>query len=240
MRAGNLFSNKSCECPPNVGTPQGACIPPGYPTFKRGQLPIVQAFCIGDTVTQPGRINAAWVPEFVVEEFFARGAAYAPRAPLSDTDTYTTAPITLTLAPSAGEAVLTPGFIVDLMTSNNVAPGITTFTVTAAFEGMAAASYVQTVQLSTSRVGLSRFVILGTKEVQGGAYPSLISIANAAIVGVDGDLANVIYTRTFSVSLESVPGTSVRIETLSPISELWYQAMSAWYSTAQPYNPSRL
>jgi len=245
MRSLFIPANSDCPCPPSGSSPAGACTPVNYPTFRRGILPLVQAFCPGDTVPQPGRINALWVPEFVVEHFFARGADFSPVTPLTDTDTYTTTDITLTLTAPAvsgetpAEEYLIAGIVIDLMSSNNVAPGITTLVLTGVFEN--SADYAQTVQLSTGHVGLSRFVLLFSREMQGGAYPSLVRIQTEVIVGENDAPADVVSpTDVLTVVATSVPGTSIRIETLSPVSELWYQAMSAWYANAAPYMPYRM
>jgi hypothetical protein len=205
-------------------------------------MPIVIPFCPDDSVPQPGRINAAWVPEFVVENFFGRGADFSPITPLQTTGTFTDpGPLVLTLATTATEDQRVSGIIIDIMSNNNTSPGITTIEFVGTFENNAA--WTQTVQFSTGHIGLSRFVLMPTREVQGGAYPALLRVNPVTlqigdVVGAGTDVVAEVHTIVGTVT-GSVPGTSVRLETLSPVSELWYQAMAAWYLTAEPYAPRR-
>jgi hypothetical protein len=159
---------------------------------------------------------------------------------LQDTDTFVAAPVVLTLATAVNEIVLLSGVIVDIMSNNNTSPGITTIDFAGTFENFAA--YAQTVQFSTGHIGLSRFVLLFTREVQGGAYPCLVQINPATLqIGDDADASDVTavaHTLTATVQ-SSVPGTSVRVEGLSPVSELWYGAIDAWYADAAAYAPRR-
>jgi len=206
----------------------------------RGEMLLVQAMCPDDMITQPGRINRSWVPEFVAVDAFQRAATYSPITPLQDTGTYTGPALALALAFEAPptddrQRALLPGLIVDIGTSLDTPPGKVTANLAATFENGAA--YTQQVQMSLGHIGLSRFVILFSREVQGGAYPQLAVVDNGSLVGYsEGVEADPVYGAVKGIDFtvtNGPPGITVNIEGLSPISELWYAVLANWYATRQ-------
>lgn len=238
LMGGTTAPDKCCPSgqPVNCAQPQDG-IPAG---IERGVMPIVIAICPDDTVTQPGRIDSSWVPRFVAEDVFQRGATFSPITPLQATGTYV-GPGALALSLAFGappgtpaQRALIPGVIIDLMTSNNVAPGITTADFTGTFEN--GLPWTQQVQFSTMATGTSRFIVLASREVQGGAYPQLVVVDNGSLVGETvADVQSFAPVSTLGVSFQSVPGTSIRIEGLSPVSKLWYQALAMWNATRRMF-----
>jgi hypothetical protein len=232
---GNSYgSDPRCGCDRNNNacSPAPASFPAG---MRRGYLPLAVPMCPGDRITQPGRINGIWVPDFVFYNFFARGSDYSPVTPVSAQDTkIANTPLVLTLAPAAGSDYLFPGVVIDLMTSDQVAAGIGTFSLAGTFENGDA--YTQTfTEISSISGRTARYVILFTREVQGGAYPSLVRTSNNFVLTQDAtapDHFRVNSSLTISTSILN-PGTVVYAEMLSPVSDLWNQVLSFWYNSAQ-------
>jgi len=244
-------AQNSCKegCNPAfVNAPQ--CTPGPLPrAMRRGLLPLVIPTCPGDTVTQYGRINAIWVPEYVLWNAFGRAADYSPISPPSDSDVKAAADLDLTLTAVEGDDFLFPGIVLDVYTSNNVAPGMVTAVIAGTFENGSAWS--QTVTLSLGHQGTSRYIILSSREIQGGAYPALFRVSGGIPVletGVDnpihidgGALQQLLFLasptsppRTLTVTITKANiGTNFYVEALSPVSELWNWAMSLWYASAE-------
>lgn len=243
MRIANLFAPDSglsttpptkCDsCAGGQTTTAANCEPGTLPSgMMIGALPVVSAYCPGDTVLQYGRINAIWVPDYVFWGHFARAADFASVAPRSDSGTKPAGALTLTMGVDAGIKVLVPGIIFDVMTSNNVAPGITQFSIAGVFEDNTL--WTQDITVSAGHQGLSRFAIIATREVQGGAYPSLCQIMDNFVITSTGLFLGptAVTSLTVTVNRANVD-TDFYTETLSPVSELWYWVMAKWYNSAR-------
>jgi len=248
----------SCA-PCNTGNATGNCgLPSGRVprALKRGTLPAVVALCEGDAIIRAGRQNAINVPAFVVEELFARGITSSPSAPLAQSGTVAGGVLTLTVtatAPTlpsgAGSMILTPGFIVEIATNNNVSPGTTRLQASGLFED--GQTYLQVFEVTQAKQRNSRFLVTFTKEVGGGTYPSLIQVRNGelltAVAGsipltaaaAPNDATAIVPTNgirgpstPFQLDvLDGVNGTNVRVELLSPDSQFYDMALRYFYDS---------
>lgn len=210
----------------NLGQSANYCARPGTQplALKRGTLPVIIALCPGDQINDAGRLNDCWVPESVVLGHFVRCAIYSPAQPgiaaLSAQGVKAGGDLALTLASSVvlAQTYLIPGFSIDISTSLSVPPGICTFTIAGFFEN--GAPWEQTVQVSPTRVGTSRFIVLATRESSGGAYP-----VPAKIDVAPADL-------TITVTRANV-GTGFYVEGLTPVSSLWDTAAEVYYDNRE-------
>lgn len=215
----------NCETS-NFGQSANYCAPNGSKpaALKRGTLPVIIPLCQGDQVNDPGRLNDCWVPESVVLGHFVRCAIYSPAQPgiaaLSASGVKAGGDLAMTLASTVllAQTYLIPGFTLDISTSMQVAPGVVTFDIAGFFEN--GAPWAQTVQVSPTRVGTSRFIVLATRESSGGAYP-----VPAKIDVSPADL-------TITVTRANV-GTEFYIEGLTPVSSLWDTATEVYYSNRE-------
>jgi len=233
------------RCQP-CGTVKVNCPPGPMPLgYRRGNMPVVLSTCDDDQVTQVGRNNRIDVPEFMFWEAVAKAATFSPRTPLSDSDVKAAGALTLSIALGAaagtaqGNSYLFPGFILEMSTSNNVPAGVVDVDVTGTFED--GQPYTQSLQFSPGHQGVSRFIIMATRESQGGSYPSLISVQRDFILSgpavsipltaaaAPNDATAIVPTngiramqRDFTVTVtQANVDTTFRIEMLSPVGRFW-------------------
>jgi len=190
--------------------------------MRRGILPTLLATCQGDQIIQAGRLEEMYVPEFIVWDFLARGVNYSPIAPLQAQGTKGVGTLTLTLAlPASQPFANIAGLVVTVGTNANVTPGNVYFTLSGKFED--GTVYTQDVQVKQARAGSSDFIILFSKEIQGGAYPALAHLV------YDASAPTVL---TIAVT-NAATNTEVSVATLSPVSDQYYWMLAYWETSAQ-------
>lgn len=233
--------------------------PPLDGSFRRGIMPTVITTCQTDAVVQVGRIDEMWVPEFIVWNFFARGADYSPAAPIQATGVKAAGDLVLTQnipvfasrKPTQGPKSLLIGNVVSIGTSANVTAGDSTIDMAGTFEDGSA--YTQEVQWSQGAAGNSRWLQMFSKEVQGGAYPALVELrAEDYLVVEVGTTADVSIAAGPTQSLEFLDGltagpaqdltttvtqgnqgTNYTVQSLTPLSDYYYWGMAYWETSAR-------
>lgn len=235
---------------PNYGVrSDAACQPPNNGGIQRGLMPTIVATCKGDAIVQPGRIQEMWVPDFVVWNFFARGADFSPIAPIQASGTKGVGALTLTLnipvaasrPATLGPKALVCGLMVSISTSANTPAGDSTISFNGTFED--GTTWDQTSQWSQGAAGTSRFIQYTTKEVQGGAYPALVELHASDYLVVGAGVSAVVTSTPPSTTAlsftngiaataaaqdlvveveEANQGTSYIAQTLSPVSDYFY------------------
>lgn len=235
-----------CCVPQAAGPSPAQCAPGPLPVgYRRGRLPVAFAPCDDDIITQFGRADAAWIPEYMFWGLVGKAATYSPRTPLATSGTKGAGALTLSIALSAavttaqGNDYLFPGFVLEAGTNNNVAPGVIDLDISGTFED--GQPYTQTMQFNTGHVGVSRFFVAATRETQGGSYPSLINVSRDLIVVAGGtsialtaaaapnDATAIVPTngirkvqRDFTVTINQAnQDTTFRLELLSPVGRFW-------------------
>lgn len=211
-------------------TPRG-CVcgpPPSSADAKRGVLPTLIAVCDSDRIVNPGRLPVMWVPRYVCWNFFANGASWAPQAPMQASALYpgsgqTT--LTLSLPAPTGPGVISRsrfcGLVISIGTAATTTPGDTTLSVVGTFPD--ASLYSQIIQLSQGKAGNSRFILLFSQIVSGGAYPTLVQLQTPSADVTDTA------TNTLEVTVTSGPANAIyTISTLTPVSDYWDWAQAFW------------
>jgi len=249
-------SDGPCACGPSA---YGACAPGDLPSgFRRGALPIGLPTCPEDEITQFGRTNALWVPEYMYWQMVARAATFSPRDPLAAAGVKAGGNLSLLVqlaaaapATAQGNRYLFPGFMLEIGTSDNVNPSVSDITFAGTFEDGQA--YSQTMQFSQGRKGVSRFVIAFTRQTQGGSYPSnvvverdyqltLPAVATALTAAVaPNDATTWVPTNGLRAAQQdftatvtnAVTGTSFRLELLSPVGKFWEWMERAFAGSVQ-------
>jgi hypothetical protein len=215
------------------------------PSWRPCSIPVIAKYCGDDEVLQFGRSRLMNIPWYMVESLIARAANYSPRTPLSVSGEKGAGTLSLDIAltdavlPAQGNDYLFPGFMLEISTSDNVAPGVSTASIHGVFED--GQEWTQDVQFSQGHVGVSRFLVFGSRTEQGSSYPSLFRVSQGlllteiggAIVLTPGAAPNDATSATptngiraierqFSVDVtEANLGTAYRIELLTPVGRFW-------------------
>lgn len=243
----------------DVGVGLVGSSPPGVGLEAvRGILPVMASYQADDTITQVGRVSKVWVPDAVAWEFFSRATTRSPHVPLSTQGPIVAGSVTLTLTGPTPAGFTPPdtylgldwricGVTIDISTNNNINPSPVTLELSGVFESME--PYFQHAEVNPGHLGVSRYVLFFTHELQGGAYPQLLILRKqveilktGTVITFEGDggagpqtLAAPV--RIFDVDISTFAtgndGIGVREETLSPVSSLWDWALGLWYSTEQ-------
>jgi hypothetical protein len=214
--------------------------------FRRGTLPIAVSTCAEDEITQFGRTNALWIPEYMWWGMVGRAATFSPRDPLSAAGVKAGGTLSLLVqlaaaspATAQGSKYLFPGCMLEIGTSDNVNPSVSDITFTGTFED--GQPFTQTMQFSQGKKGVSRFIVAFTRQTQGGSYPgnivverdfqlSLPAVATAlTAAAAPNDATTWTPTnglreaqRDFQVDVtNAVTNTSFRVELLSPVGKFW-------------------
>jgi len=252
FRSSNGAPQPAKCCPPggpsDIGASgAGACGPSAMPFgFRTGIVPVVMKMCADDEAMQLGRTPTVQVPEYAVWDLVGRAATFSPRTPLQNAATKGVGALDLTItlpaaapATDQGNKYLFPAFLFEIMTNNNVSPGVTQIEITATFED--GQPWLQTVQFSQGHVGVSRFIVMSTRTEQGGSYPCLFDVerdlqlqdvaqVTTLTAGVaPNDASSFVATngirgpnRPFGLSVEvGNINTNYRVELLTPVGRFW-------------------
>jgi hypothetical protein len=250
--------DQSCACPTAPVYSVDPCAPNlRRERFRRGRLPIAISTCPENTINQLGRTNSAWIAEETLWAMFNKAATYTPIDPLSASDVKAAGNLTLTLgfAAAAGTAqgnrLLTPGFVIEIANSDNVAMGVSNVSLTGTFED--GQPYTQTLQFNVGKQGLARYMVLATRVSQGASYPSLVTIERdiqltspgvaTALTAAAAPNDATTWTPTnglraaqrdftFVVTAGNI-NTQYRIEALTPVSQYWDWAEAIWADASE-------
>lgn len=216
--------------------------------LTEGNLPTILPLRDGDYVNRYARDAYVRLPQYATHAFFSKGATYSPRAPLSTSGTKAAGQLALSIALAAasgstqGNRYLVPGIVIEITSGGDVAPGVSRLSVTGTFEDGQAWSQTD-IELAQGNPGTSAYIIVPTRETDGGAYPSLCCIQRdllqaaaggsialtaaappndaTAIVPTDG-IRSPRYDLSVAVD-DAITGTFYRVATLTP---------TQWYFTA--------
>lgn len=234
-----------------AGGVQGGANPPRlYASQARGLAPTVFSFDPRDVVTRTGRMNGQWIPISAVWEAFDRAVVFSPEAPISGRDVIASGVAQIVLTPGTSDRTSATYFghdlrfaaiIIDLSTSNNVTPGDVDMTLTGRFED--GDIYTQSLTFSPGKVGVSRYGIMFTQEVDGGAYPCLVTLKRDVLFAAPGvaiPLAGETTitpeegirgpTVSLTADITGLDGTAVTAQLITPGSMLYTNFRSALMS----------
>jgi hypothetical protein len=222
--------------------------PPGLDVLRDGPLPTIIPLCRNDIVQRYGSDAYARANAFDVMAYMSRGKQFSPRAPFSTSGVKGAGDLELTLQLAAaagvaqGNKYLVPMLLIEVMTSNNIPVGLSNFDVDATFEdGQPFA--LAGAEITQARAGYSAFLVLPTRTLDGGAFPTLVELSRDLLMSGPGvsipltaaaapnDATAIVPTngirspeRTVVLTVTTGgTGTEYRLSTLSP-AHLFYNA----------------
>jgi hypothetical protein len=220
-------------------------------------MPIIIPACPGDKVIKYGGAPYVRASAYLLEQHFARAANYSVITPLRASGTKGAGALVLTLSAAAasgattqGQRVLSPGFILEVGTSNNVSPGVSRIDVAGFFEDDSAYAHTG-IELTQGRPGFSTYLVISKRDIEGGSYPQLIAVQNDFKVVLGGtsialtaaaapnDATAIVPTngiqfpdRDLVVTVQTgAANTEYAVELLSPTSQYYNLALAHYYNS---------
>jgi hypothetical protein len=137
------------------------------------------ALCSNSAVEQVGRSNFVVGQIWAIASLFARAATFSPSLVVEDVDTGAGIQLTqtLSLAAQGSGVVLTPGILIEV---TSPATGVLN-NITCELDGVteAEATYNHpNIRLNQLQWGKSTWVVIGSQELSGNAYPTLLMLRN--------------------------------------------------------------